>query len=108
VPALLRRPGTCYVATTMPDGPPRPTRTRVDADGEHVLVDSVESHRKTRHVGRDPRVSPAVPGPGQPSAYVEIRGRGVRVTTEGAVDHIEALAQKYLGGPCPWSAGTTR
>lgn len=27
------------------------------------------------------------------------------MTTEGAVDHIEALAKKYLGGPYPWFGG---
>ncbi len=38
---LLRRPSTCYVATTMPDGSPQLTQTWVDTDGERVLVNSV-------------------------------------------------------------------
>jgi hypothetical protein len=29
----------------------------------------------------------------------------VDVTTDGAADHIEALAQRYLGGPYPWFGG---
>ncbi len=29
----------------------------------------------------------------------------VEVGTEGAVDHIEELAHKYLGGPYPWYGG---
>ncbi|GAA0521739.1 hypothetical protein GCM10010390_24940 [Streptomyces mordarskii] len=41
----------------------------------------------------------------QPASYVRIRGRVVRVTTEGAAEHSEALAQKYLGGPYPWFGG---
>ena len=30
---LLRRPSTCYVATTMADGSPQLTQTWVDTDG---------------------------------------------------------------------------
>ncbi|MFF0778062.1 TIGR03618 family F420-dependent PPOX class oxidoreductase [Streptomyces sp. NPDC003720] len=101
VVALLRRPSTCYIATTMPDGSPQLTQTWVDTDGEHVLINSVESHQKTRNIARDPRVAVAVSDPSDPASYVQIRGRVVRVTKEGAVDHIEALSRKYLGGPYP-------
>lgn len=103
--ALLRRASTCYIATTMPDGSPQLTQTWVDTDGTHVLINSVESHQKTRNIARDPRVAVAVSDPADPSSYTQIRGRVVRVTTEGAVDHIEALARKYLGGPYPWFGG---
>ncbi|MEV7990952.1 PPOX class F420-dependent oxidoreductase [Streptomyces sp. NPDC086077] len=105
VVALLRRPSTCYLATTMPDGSPQLTQTWVDTDGEHVLINSVASHQKTRNIARDPRVAVAVADPSLPTAYVQIRGRVVRLTTEGAVDHIEALSRKYLGGPYPWFGG---
>ena len=102
---LLRRPSTCYLATTMPDGSPQLTQTWVDTDGEHVLVNSVEGHVKTRNIARDPRVAVAVADPDRPSRYFQVRGRVVRTTTEGAADHIEALARKYLGGPYPWYGG---
>jgi hypothetical protein len=29
----------------------------------------------------------------------------VRITTDGAAEHIEKLAQKYLGKPYPWYGG---
>nr|WP_272922329.1 PPOX class F420-dependent oxidoreductase [Streptomyces sp. SID685] len=105
VVALLRGPSTCYIATTMPDGSPQLTQTWVDTDGEHVLINSVESHQKTRNIARDPRVAVAVADPSDPTSYIQIRGRVLRVTTEGAVDHIEALSQKYLGKPYPWFGG---
>jgi len=34
-----------------------------------------------------------------------VRGRVVNVTADGAADHIEKLAQRYLGGPYPWYGG---
>ncbi|MFB9838563.1 PPOX class F420-dependent oxidoreductase [Actinoallomurus acaciae] len=102
---LLRRPSTCYLATTMPDGSPQVTQTWVDTDGEHVLINSVQTHVKTRNIERDPRVAVAVADPDRPSRYFQIRGRVLKITTEGATDHIEKLAQRYLGTPYPWYGG---
>jgi PPOX class probable F420-dependent enzyme len=103
--ALLRRPSTCYLATTMPDGSPQLTQTWVDTDGRHVLINTVRGFQKDRNVARDPRVAVTVTDPDEPSRYYEVRGRVVDVTTEGGAEHIEALAQRYLGGPYPWFGG---
>ncbi len=102
---LLRRPSTCYVATTMPDGSPQLTQTWVDTDGERVLINSVRGYAKVRNVERDPRVTVAVSDPDNPSRYFEVRGRVVDVTTDGGSEHIEMLSQKYFGGPYPWFGG---
>lgn len=103
--ALLRRPSTCYLSTVMPDGSPQLTQTWVDTDGRHVLVNTVEGFQKLRNTERDPRVSLAVSDPAVPARYTEVRGRVTATTTEGAAEHIEALAQRYLGGPYPWYGG---
>ena len=70
-----------------------------------MLINSVRGHVKTRNIGRDPRVAVAVSDPDHPSRYFQVRGRVVETTTEGAVEHVEQLAQKYLGGPYPWYGG---
>ena len=103
--ALLRQPSTCYIATTMADGSPQMTQTWVDTDGENVLINSVQGYVKLRNIARDPRVAIAISAPDNPSRYVQVRGRVVAVTTDGAVDHVEMLAQKYLGTPYPWYGG---
>ena len=54
---------------------------------------------------RDPRVAIVVSDPGNPSRYFQVRGRVVTITTDGAANHIEMLAQKYLGAPYPWFGG---
>ena len=102
---LLRRPSPCFLATLMPDGSPQMTETWVDTDGTHVLVNTVDGHQKVRNVERDPRVALNVADPDDPSRYFEVRGRVVDVTKDGAADHIEHLAQRYLGGPYPWFGG---
>lgn len=102
---LLEQPALCYLATSMPDGSPQLTQTWVDTDGEHVLINSVLTHVKTRNIQRDPRVALTVTDPEQQRRYFQVRGRVLEVRTEGAVEHIEALAQRYLGGPYPWFGG---
>ncbi|MGO8864557.1 MAG: PPOX class F420-dependent oxidoreductase [Acidimicrobiales bacterium] len=102
---LLRKPSLCFVTTLMPDGSPQMTQTWVDTDGGHVIINTVQSHQKVRNVGRDPRVAVGVSDPSNPSRYYAVRGRVVSVTTEGGAEHIEALAQRYLGGPYPWYGG---
>src|SRR5215218_2651142 len=103
--ALLRQASPCYLATSMPDGSPQVTQVWVDTDGEHVLINSVQGHVKVRNIGRDPRVALAISDPDAPSRSVQVRGRVLAVTTDGAADHIERLAQKYLGTPHPWFGG---
>ncbi|WP_134742284.1 PPOX class F420-dependent oxidoreductase [Nocardioides sp. 503] len=104
---LLRSGATCYLATTMPDGSPQLTQTwvDVDAEGAHVLVNTVTTHQKARNVARDPRVSLAVSDPANPSRYHEVRGVVTRATTDGGAEHIELLAQRYTGAPYPWYGG---
>lgn len=102
---LLHQPSPCYLATSMPDGSPQLTQTWVDTDGEHILINSVSGFQKIRNVERDPRVALTVSDPANPARYFAVRGRVVNVTTEGAVEHIEKLARRYLGGPYPWYGG---
>ncbi|WP_222269404.1 TIGR03618 family F420-dependent PPOX class oxidoreductase [Modestobacter marinus] len=103
--ALLRQPSPCFVATLMPDGSPQLTQTWVDTDGTHVLINTVAGFQKVRNMERDRRVALNVADPADVSRYYEVRGRVVDVTTDGASEHIEELAQKYLGGPYPWFGG---
>ncbi len=102
---LLRGTATCYLSTVMPDGSPQLTQTWVDTDGRDVLINTVVGHQKVKNVQRDPRVALAVSSPANPSRYHEIRGVVADLTTTGADEHIEALAQRYLGGPYPRYGG---
>ncbi|MEO5940908.1 MAG: PPOX class F420-dependent oxidoreductase [Candidatus Limnocylindrales bacterium] len=102
---LLRKPSLAFIATTMPDGSPQLTQVWVDTDGKHVVVNSVRTHVKVRNIERDPRVAITVADSDDPSSYYQVRGRVIETTTDGAVEHIEMLAHKYLGTPYPWYGG---
>jgi len=102
---LLQQPSTCYVSTVMPDGSPQLTQTWVDTDGANIVINTVQGYQKARNVERDPRVAVTVSDPANPSRYFAVRGRVTAATTQGGTEHIERLAQRYLGGPYPWYGG---
>ncbi len=102
---LLRKPSIGFIATTMADGSPQVTEVWVDTDGDHVIVNSVQTHLKVKNIQRDPRVAVAISDAADPSSYYQVRGRVVDITTNGGVEHIEMLSQKYHGTPYPWYGG---
>ena len=57
---LMRGRNPCFLTTLMPDGSPQTTETWVDTDGEHVVINTVQTHLKVKNIARDPRVSVAV------------------------------------------------
>jgi PPOX class probable F420-dependent enzyme len=102
---LLHQSSLCYLSTVMPDGSPQLTQTWVDTDGEHILINSVAGFQKVRNIERDPRVALTVSDPENTFRYFAVRGQVLNVTEDGAAEHIEKLAQRYLGGPYPWYGG---
>jgi PPOX class probable F420-dependent enzyme len=94
---LLREPTFCQIASLMPDGSPQITQVWVDTDGEYILVNTAEGRQKVRNVRRDPRVAVNVVDPANAWRLATIRGQVVEITTDGADDLIDQLANKYLG-----------
>jgi PPOX class probable F420-dependent enzyme len=94
---LLQKKTFANLGTLMPDGSPQVTPVWFDYDGNHILVNSARGRVKDKNMRRDPRVSIAITDPENPYRYLQIRGRVVDITEKGAADHIDKLAQKYLG-----------
>ena len=86
-----------YLATLMQDGSPQVTPVWVDYDGRYILVNSARGRVKDRNMRRDPRVSISLQDPDNPFRYVQVRGKVVEITEEGADAHIDKLAKKYTG-----------
>jgi len=94
---LLKKKAFANLGTLNPDGSPQVTPVWVDYDGKHVRINSALGRVKDKNIRRDPRVSLAIQDPENPYRYLEIRGRVVEITEDGADDHINKLAKKYLG-----------
>jgi PPOX class probable F420-dependent enzyme len=86
-----------HLATINKDGSPQVSPVWVDFDGTYVVVNSEQKRRKVRNIKRDPRVALSVMDPDNPYHYIEVRGRVIEVTPEGAFDHIDKLSKKYTG-----------
>ena len=103
VKKLFQEANIGHLATVMPDGSPQVTPLWVDFDGEHILVNTAEGRQKPRNIRRDPRVAISITRKESPYTYAQVRGRVVEVTREGAEEHIDRLAKKYLGrDKYPW------
>jgi PPOX class probable F420-dependent enzyme len=94
---LFEKPTFASLGTVMKDGSPQVTPVWVDYDGKHVRVNSAKGRVKDKNMRRDPRVSVTLQDPANPYRYMEIRGKVVDITENGADDHINKLAKKYLG-----------
>src|ERR1700678_336289 len=81
---LFQKRAFASLGTLMPDGRPQVTPVWVDFDGEHVIFNSAKGRQKDRNVRRDPRVSLALIDPENPYRFMEIRGRVIEITEDGA------------------------
>jgi PPOX class probable F420-dependent enzyme len=95
--ALIARPILATLATVAADGGPQASPLWIDAEGDDLLINTAKGRAKARNIARDPRVGITVVDPENPYRVVALRGTVIEVTTEGADDHIDHLAKKYLG-----------
>jgi PPOX class probable F420-dependent enzyme len=97
VKRFLEQPYLAHFVTIMKDGSPQVTPVWVDHDGTHVLINTAEGRQKPRNLRRNPQVALSVAPEAQPYQWVQIRGRVVDITSQGAGDHICKLSEKYTG-----------
>jgi PPOX class probable F420-dependent enzyme len=94
---LFSKRAFAHLATLMPDGSPQVTPIWVDFDGRYILVNSAMHRQKDRNMRRDARVALSILDPDNAYRYLQVRGKVVEITLEGADAHIDKLANKYLG-----------
>ena len=100
---IIKGKNFAYVATVMVDGSPHISPVWIDRDGDTLLINTVPGRVKQRNVSRDPRVAISMIQEKSPYRHLFIRGRVIEQTKEGALDHINRLARKYLGKDYPWN-----
>lgn len=109
VKTLAQGPNYALVATVMPDGLIQNQVLWVDADDEHVLINTETGRQRFRNVSRDDRMTVTILKDGSWWEWAEVRGRVVEtVTGPEAREHIDKLAMKYTGKPYANPIGTER
>lgn len=94
---LFQKKAFANLATVMPDGTPQVTPVWVDFDGKHVIVNSARGRRKDKNMTQNSSVALSIMDPDNPYRYLEVRGRVAEITEEGADQHIDTMAKKYMG-----------
>jgi PPOX class probable F420-dependent enzyme len=94
---LIEETNLAHLVTLMKDGSPQVTPVWVDHDGAHILINTAEARQKTRNLARDPRVAVSIADSANPFRTMQVRGHVVEVTRDGAWEHINKLARKYMG-----------
>jgi len=95
---LLTRPVHGVLTTMGPHGQPQSSLVWVDVDDGMAVLNTTLERQKGRNMAANPKVNLLVVDPGNTSRYIQIRG-DADLTTEGALDHLDAITRKYTSHP---------
>ena len=96
VAKIVQKSSFAFLGTLMKDGSPHVTPVWIDLVDNTILINTAEGRIKQKNVSRDPRVSISLIDEENPYSMVTIRGQVVEQTSDGADEHIDKLAKKYL------------
>jgi PPOX class probable F420-dependent enzyme len=100
---LFQKKAFAHLATLNSDGTPQVTPVWIDYDGTHILVNSARGRRKDKNMERNHAVALSIQDPDNPYRYLEVRGSVDEITEDGADQHIDRMAKKYIGADTyPW------
>ena len=94
---ILDTKALLYLGTQNKDGSPQVSPVWFGTNGDIIEVNSAKGRLKDLNMRARPKVSIAIVDPENPYKYVGIQGTVVEITENGAEEHIDALANKYLG-----------
>ncbi|MCP4418752.1 MAG: PPOX class F420-dependent oxidoreductase [Chloroflexi bacterium] len=96
---LLAGPVNVVLTTVMPDGQPQTTPVWCNLDGNDVLINTMRQFRKAKNMKSNPMVTLLAFRLDDPLINIEVRGRVVEMTEEGALEHLNELNLLYTGKP---------
>lgn len=96
---LFEKQTFAHVATLLPNGALHVTPVWVDydADADRLLVNTERGRRKEKNARNDSRIAISMTDPDNPYRMLSVTGEVDEITTEGAREHIDEMAQRYMG-----------
>ena len=92
-----------HLSTIMKDGRPQVTPIWFNYEDDLILLNSAKGRVKDINMRARPKVALSIVDAENAFRYLQIMGTVTEITEEGADDHIDKLAQKYLQKPrYPW------
>lgn len=99
-----------FIATVGKDGSPQVTPVWVDREGkDYILVNTAVGRLKQRNLANNNKVAISIADASNQYDMVAIKGVVAEQTINGADDHINKLAKKYLDkDKYPWASPTSK
>ncbi|WP_435095657.1 PPOX class F420-dependent oxidoreductase [Halarchaeum sp. P4] len=96
---LFEKRTIAHLTTMNPDGTPQATPVWIgyDPDEGDLLINTERHRRKARNAKRTPDVAVSMTDPENPYRFLSVTGEVESVSAEGAREHIDELARRYLG-----------
>lgn len=96
---LFEKPTIAHITTMTPDGDPHATPVWIDYDGDtnRLLVNTERGRRKERNAAKNPTVGLSMTDPDNTYRFLSVIGEVTEITADGAGDHIDSLAKRYIG-----------
>lgn len=86
------------LTTLAADGQPSTHMMWIDADDDHLIVNTEVHRQKFKNVSNDPRVCVTIIDVETPYRYIEARGRVTEIIHgDEARHHIDVTSQRYTG-----------
>jgi PPOX class probable F420-dependent enzyme len=99
---FFEEPNLACVITLEPDGTPQAQPVWFNVEGDILLLNSREGRKWPDRLRRDDRVTVLIVSTSNPANYVQVTGRAVELTHDGAQEHINDLAHRYMGIDYPF------
>jgi PPOX class probable F420-dependent enzyme len=96
VSKIIQKNSFAFLGTLMKDGSPHVSPVWIDIVDNIIHINTAKGRIKQRNVSRDPRVSISLIDDENPYSMVTIKGKVIEQTSNGADEHIDKLAKKYL------------
>lgn len=94
---LLDSKQLIVLATINQDGSPQTSPVWFQFKDDTLFINSAKGRLKDRNMRARPQISGSIVDPANPYRYVELRGEVVEIIEQGADEHIDFLAQRYMG-----------
>lgn len=94
---LLESKQLIVMATINDDGTPQTSPVWFHYKDGAIWINSAKGRLKDRNMKARPVFSGSIIDPANPYRYVEVRGKVVEITEDGAAEHIDFLAHRYMG-----------
>jgi PPOX class probable F420-dependent enzyme len=93
---LFENKDFAHVATINPDGTPQVSAVWIAMDGDLITFNTAEGRVKTKNLHANPNVAISIHAQDNPYENLNVQGKVVEMTQDGADEDIDALAKRYM------------